>query len=59
MKKWNAPEIAELNITETANGVIDANIEFWWMTNDSKKSDSTVTPDPLPNENPDIVDSLS
>lgn len=37
MKKWNAPEIAELNITETANGLFDSNYESVIILNDSKK----------------------
>ncbi len=37
MKKWNAPEIAELNITETANGLFDSNYETVIILNDSKK----------------------
>ena len=44
MKTWNAPEVKELNINETANGIFDSDVEFWWILNDSKKS-STTTPD--------------
>ena len=57
MKKWNAPEIAELNITETANGYYDTDVEFWPFVNDNKKSSTT---DPFPNKTPDtVVDSVS
>lgn len=27
MKKWNAPEVAELNINKTANGYLDVDFE--------------------------------
>lgn len=45
MKKWNAPEVAELNITETANGLWDHYLEICIVMNDSKKSDKNETPD--------------
>lgn len=45
MKTWNAPEVKELNINETANGILDSDIEFWWIVNDSDKKSSTTTPD--------------
>ncbi|MFV0341431.1 MAG: hypothetical protein ACK5JH_00865 [Anaerocolumna sp.] len=38
MKKWNMPEVTELNISETANGIFDSKIEFWWVLNDDKKT---------------------
>lgn len=34
MKKWITPEISELNISETANGLINYDIEFWPFVND-------------------------
>lgn len=48
MKKWNAPEVAELNITETANGIFDACFEtcILFHQHESKKDDTTPdTPD--------------
>lgn len=38
MKEWNAPSIEELNVTETANGFLNSDVEFWWVSNDSKSS---------------------
>lgn len=37
MKTWNNPEVTELNINETANGIFDSDVEFCWIINDSKK----------------------
>ncbi|MGN1187054.1 MAG: hypothetical protein ACI4R6_01055 [Lachnospiraceae bacterium] len=54
MKKWNAPEIAELNITETANGFFDSEYEGFFVLNDSKKP---VKPED--DNNSDAVNSLS
>lgn len=34
MKKWITPEVSELNISETANGLINYDIEFWPFVND-------------------------
>ena len=54
MKKWNAPEVAELNITETAGGFLKVgaegpfNIVFGDFTNkdgSDKDSDKDGTPD--------------
>lgn len=47
MKKWNAPEVAELNISETANGLFNAEIETPWIFNDKKcpENPDPVTPD--------------
>lgn len=50
MKTWNNPEITELNINETANGILDSNVEFWWITNDNKKASTT---DPVIPTDPD------
>lgn len=53
MKTWNTPEVKELNINETANGFVDTDVEFWWVTNDSKSgttdtnTDSTDSTDKL------------
>ncbi len=46
MKTWNAPVISELNINKTANGFIDACVEFWWILNDDKKATPNSTNDP-------------
>ena len=56
MKKWNTPSVEELNVKETANGILDTEIEFWWMTNDNNKKSST--PDNN-DENNDQVNQLS
>lgn len=47
MKEWNAPSIEELNVTETANGFLNSDVEFWWVSNDSKSSTPSTpsTPD--------------
>ncbi|MGN1187055.1 MAG: hypothetical protein ACI4R6_01060 [Lachnospiraceae bacterium] len=47
MKKWNAPEIAELNITETANGIFKADIETQILF---KNNDNTLKPGDEPND---------
>jgi hypothetical protein len=36
MKTWNAPEVSELNINETANGCVDFFFEFWFLNDDKK-----------------------
>ncbi|ADL34397.1 hypothetical protein bpr_I1660 [Butyrivibrio proteoclasticus B316] len=62
MKKWNVPEITALDMNETANGLLDCECEFWFISNDSqKKCDPTpVTPIPTPvPETPEHVDQLS
>ncbi len=66
MKKWNAPEIAALDMNETANGLLCTEWEFWPFINDNlKKCDPdpvTPTPTPVPEtptETPDHVDELS
>lgn len=60
MKKWNAPEIAELNVTETKNGFWPSQTEFWFVSNDSLsdgKNNPNATPNP-DNEN-EITNQLS
>jgi hypothetical protein len=48
MRVWNKPELAEVNINETANGFFDCYSEFCIWTNDSKadkkKEDTPVDP---------------
>ncbi len=45
MKKWNAPEMAELNIAATANGCLDFFFESC-LTHDGDKADQKpATPD--------------
>jgi hypothetical protein len=38
MKTWNTPEIRELNINATANGLWPTEYEFWPLVNDSQKA---------------------
>ena len=62
MKKWNAPEIAELDMNETAGGCVDFFFETCLLFNDDllKCPTQDVTPDPDPQpETPDHVDQLS
>ena len=47
MKTWNTPEVTELNINETANGLFDSEYETFVILNDSKKP---TTPDEKPEE---------
>ena len=47
MKNWNAPEVKELNIAKTENGVINGYYETSVVFNDSKKS-STPTDEEKP-----------
>ncbi len=68
MKKWNAPEIAALDMNETAGGLIpvfgETCLLFGDMSNlipctpPEKPQDSPCQPDPQP-ETPDHVDQLS
>lgn len=50
MKNWNAPEVKELNINETANGIFDCEWEFWPIVNDDNKKpeQKPVTPEDKP-----------
>ena len=49
MKNWNAPELQELNINETANGFFNAGWEgpFDIFLGDRNGSDNDSTPDTL------------
>ena len=38
MKKWNEPELKELNINQTENGIFDSYFESFVLVNDNKKS---------------------
>ena len=38
MKEWNAPSIEELNVTETANGIFNSDVETYLILNDSKSN---------------------
>lgn len=61
MKKWNTPEVKELNIAETANGFFNSDIETLFVLNDSKKP-STPNPDVkpvLPNGDGNLTDKIS
>ena len=42
MKTWMTPEISELNINETANGIIDSYFETLIVLNDDKKPTTPV-----------------
>lgn len=49
MKKWNTPEVAELNVEMTENGFFDTWFETWILFNDSEnhcKKPVENTPDP-------------
>lgn len=59
MKKWNTPEVAELNVTETANGLFDFDWESPFNVL-SKKSSVTTNPDePEKPEESEETDKLS
>lgn len=68
MKKWNAPEIAALDMNETAGGLFPSPVEFWVLVGDQsclqpctppeKPQPDPCHPDPQP-ETPDHVDQLS
>lgn len=45
MKKWNTPEVAELNIEETACGIFCSEKECWPWINDNKADKSPETPE--------------
>lgn len=58
MKKWNNAEIMELDINETANGLLSCDVEFWFIANDkcSKQNEPatpTVNPVPVTSDTPD------
>lgn len=54
MKTWNTPEVAELNINETANGIFNSCIEVWpVLDKDDKKPVTPTEPEkPVTPENP-------
>lgn len=59
MKKWNAPEVAELNVTETANGIFNFDWESPFNVL-SKKSPVTTNPEePEEEKDPEETDKLS
>lgn len=45
MKKWNAPEVTELNINETANGLIHSPWESDNLFHDDAAHNHPATPD--------------
>lgn len=45
MKTWNKPEVAELNINETANGIWNSEVETLLFFNDSKAATTPDVPD--------------
>lgn len=57
MKEWNTPDIEELKITETANGLFNSDVETFMLFNDSKKPS---TPRPVyDGDDGDAVNQLS
>lgn len=67
MKKWNAPEVVELNINETANGWSNSGKEGTWVDDDdhahnvhggdkNKPSNPITPPEP---DKPSTPDTLS
>ena len=49
MKTWNTPEVKELNINETANGIFNSEFESLIIFNDKKSDtpDTDNTDDPI------------
>lgn len=49
MKKWNTPEVAELNIAETANGIFTCCFEtcILWDKKESEKPGTSDTTTPI------------
>lgn len=68
MKKWNAPEVVELNINETASGWSNSGKENTWVDDDdhahgvhgggNKDKPYSPTPPPEPDK-PSTPDTLS
>lgn len=56
MKEWNAPSIEELNVAETANGILNSDFETFIFFNDSFNKSNT--PDSK-DEEKDSVNQLS
>ena len=56
MKTWNKPEVAELNISKTANGYFDVNWEGPLDIVFGDKSNNTNKPS-TPNDNPEKMHS--
>ena len=50
MREWNVPELKVLTIEKTENGIVDSEVEFWWMLNDSSKKSETPKDDDKTNE---------
>lgn len=48
MKNWNAPEVKELNIAETENGIFNSDVETCIILNDSNKKPATPTDEEKP-----------
>ena len=53
MKTWNAPEVQELNINETASGFFNTEYEVWPFINDTLKKNETPTTTPTPTPTPE------
>lgn len=56
MRVWNKPELAEVNINETANGFFDCYSEFYCLTNDDKADKKK---EDTPDDRRKVVDQLS
>lgn len=57
MKTWNKPEVAELNISKTANGYFDVNWEGPFDILCGEKSDNNTNKPSTPNDNPEEMHS--
>ena len=56
MRVWNKPELAEVNINETANGFFDSEWEYCiWLNDSDAKKKKEETPD----ERKTVVNELS
>ncbi len=56
MRVWNKPELAEVNINETANGFFDWDYEVCIFTNDS---DAKKKKEETPDERKTVVNQFS
>ena len=57
MKTWNKPEVAELNISKTANGYFDVNWEGPLDIVFGDKSNNNTNKPSTPNDNPEEMHS--
>lgn len=59
MKKWNAPEVVELNINETANGWSHSGKEQEWQNDPDNAHGVHGGSKPEPKPEPSTPDTLS